>query len=437
MTSASIVKAALIALGLSAGSALADTLIHAGTIIDTAKGKLLKQQTIRVSDGRISDVSAGYSEAGSGDQVINLRQHTVMPGFMDMHTHLTHEMNPQAYSEGFRLDPADYAYRSVGYARSTLLAGFTTVRDLGDMDLVSVALRNAINQQLVVGPRIFTAGKSIATTGGHADPSNGTNQKLMGHPGPDEGVINGTAAAREAVRQRYKEGSDVIKITATGGVLSMAKNGQNPQFFEDEIDAIVATAKDYGMTVAVHAHGAEGMKRAIRAGVTSIEHGTYMDKETIKLFKKHGTWYVPTISAGKFVERKAAVEGYFPAVVVPKAAAIGPKIQGTFREAYKSGVKIAFGTDAGVFPHGENAQEFMFMVEAGMPAMEAIQSATTAAAELLDIGADAGSLAAGKWADIVAVKGDPLNDISLLQKVDFVMKNGVTYKLDGNPTQAQ
>lgn len=414
-----------------AALASADTLIHAGKLIDTEEGTVLTEQTLRIANGVVVSLESGYTPGSSEDQVFDLRAHTVMPGFMDMHTHLSDQMNPKAYSEGFQLNAADYAYRSVGFAEKTLLAGFTTVRDLGDVDRVTVSLRNAIKQGIITGPRIFTAGKSIATTGGHADPTNGHSDKLMGHPGPKEGVINGIADAREAVRQRYKEGSDLIKITATGGVLSVAKNGQNPQFFEDEVEAIVKTAKDYGMTVAVHAHGAEGMKRAIRAGVDSIEHGTYMDRETIKLFKKHGTWYVPTISAGKFVADKAAIDGYFPPVVVPKAQAIGPQIQGTFAKAYKAGVKIAFGTDAGVFPHGENAKEFAYMVEAGMPAMAAIQSATWSTAQLLGITDEAGSLSPGKWADVVAVNGDPLNDISLLQHIDFVMKNGVVYKQDG------
>ncbi|MBB3168934.1 metal-dependent hydrolase family protein [Simiduia aestuariiviva] len=412
-------------------AALADTLIHAGQLIDTLQGKVLKQQTVRIHDGEIAGITAGFEAPEAGDEVIDLSEHTVMPGLMDMHTHLDHEMNPKAYSEGFQLNAADYAYRSVGYAHKTLLAGFTTVRNLGDNFLVTVSLRNAVNQGLLPGPRVYTAGKSIATTGGHADPTNGHSQHLMGHPGPKEGVINGIADAREAVRQRYKEGSDLIKITATGGVLSMAKNGQNPQFFADEIEAIVKTAKDYGMTVAVHAHGVEGMQRAIRAGVDSIEHGTYMDKETFKLMKKHDTWFVPTISAGKFVAEKAAIDGYFPALVAPKAAAIGPLIQGTFARAYKSGVNIAFGTDAGVFPHGDNAREFEFMVEAGMPPMAAIQSATVSAAKLLGIESQTGAISAGMWADIIAVKGDPLADIRLLQQVDFVMKDGRIYKRDG------
>lgn len=426
----------LLALALIATCAgtLADTLIHAGQLIDTRNGKVLKNQTLRIHDGEIAGVTEGFEPGQAGvDEVIDLSQHTVMPGLMDMHTHLDHEMNPKAYAERFQLNAADYAYRSVGYAQKTLLAGFTTVRNLGDNYQVSISLRNAINQGLVVGPRIYTAGKSIATTGGHADPTNGHSQATMGHPGPKEGVINGVADARAAVRQRYKEGSDLIKITATGGVLSVAKSGQNPQFFADEVEAIVKTAKDYGMTVAVHAHGVEGMQRAIRAGVDSIEHGTYMDKDTMRLMKKHDTWFVPTISAGKFVQEKAAIDGYFPAIVVPKAAAIGPKIQGTFAAAYQSGVKIAFGTDAGVFPHGDNAQEFVHMVDAGMPALEAIQSATWSAAQLLGISDVAGSISAGKWADIVAVKGDPLIDISRMQAVDFVMKAGKIYKRDGQP----
>ncbi|UTA49033.1 amidohydrolase family protein [Simiduia sp. 21SJ11W-1] len=412
-------------------TATADTLIHAGQLIDTLRGKALQQHTIRINDGEITGISAGFEAPAEGDEVIDLSQHTVMPGLMDMHVHLDHEMNPKAYSERYQLNAADYAYRSVAYAEKTLLAGFTTVRNLGDNYQVTISLRNAINQGLVAGPRVYTAGKSIATTGGHADPTNGHNHATMGQPGPKEGVVNGIADARESVRQRYKDGSDLIKITATGGVLSVAKNGQNPQFFEDEIEAIVQTAKDYGMTVAVHAHGVEGMQRAIRAGVNSIEHGTYMDKETMKLMKKHDTWFVPTISAGKFVAEKAAIEGYFPPVVVPKAAAIGPLIQGTFGRAYKNGVNIAFGTDAGVFPHGENAQEFVYMVEAGMPPMEAIQSATVSAARLLGIEQQTGAISAGMWADIVAVKGDPLADISRLQQMDFVMKNGVIYKRDG------
>jgi imidazolonepropionase-like amidohydrolase len=233
------------------------------------------------------------------------------------------------------------------------------------------------------------------------------------------------------VRQRYKDGADLIKITATGGVLSLAKSGHNPQFTEEEIRAIVETAKDYGFKVAAHAHGAEGMKRAIRAGVSSIEHGTMMDDETIELFKKHGTWYVPTITAGESVADSSKKPGYYPEVVAAKARVIGAQIKQTFARAYKAGVKIAFGTDAGVFKHGQNWREFGYMIDAGMPAMEAIKAATLNAADLLGMKDQLGSIEAGKLADIVAVDGDPLKDPAVFGKVVFVMKDGVVYKGDG------
>ena len=288
-------------------------------------------------------------------------------------------------------------------------------------------MRDAINQGLVRGPRIVAAGKAIATTGGHADPRNGINRDLLhalGYPGPEDGVISGPIEARRAVRQRYKEGSDTIKITATGGVLSYAKSADNPQFQLDEIQAVVDTAHDYGYIVAAHAHGAEGIKRAVLAGVDTIEHGTYMTAEIMKLMKEHGTWYVPTITAGDYVSEKAKIEGFYPEIVRPKAAKVGPQIQGTFAKAYQAGVKIAFGTDAGVFPHGQNAREFVLMVEAGMPANEALQAATVRAAEVLRMSDDIGSLDVGKRADLVIVPGDPLQDITTMQQVGAVMKDG-------------
>ena len=278
------------------------------------------------------------------------------------------------------------------------------------------------------GPRIFTAGKSLATTGGHADPSNGHRADLMGDPHAIDGVINGTAEARKAVRQRYKEGADLIKITATGGVLSTAKSGQNPQFMDDELEAIIATAKDYGFKVAAHAHGAEGMKRAIRAGIDSVEHGTLMDDEVRKLMKQNGTYLVPTILAGEFVAEKAKIDGYFPEIVRPKALAIGPQLKANFKKAVEAGVKIAFGTDSGVSAHGDNAKEFKLMVDNGMTAMQAIVSATKNAADLLDESDNLGSLTTNKHADLIAVKGNPLEDITLLENVNFVMKGGEVYK---------
>mgnify|MGYP006159995631 FL=1 len=412
----------------ASGSAQAATLIHAGKLISAEDKKVLTERTIVIDGDKISAIEAGYRKPTDADTLIDLRQHTVMPGLMDMHTHFYTQFSPTVYSEGFTMNEADYALRGATFAEKTLLSGFTTVRELGDNHQISTALKKAIAKGYITGPRIFAAGKSIATTGGHADPTNGVAYALMADPGPKEGVINGADDARKAVRQRYKEGSDLIKITATGGVLSVAKSGSNPQFTDEELHAIVSTANDYGMKVAVHAHGKEGMERAIRAGVASIEHGTYMDKATMALMRKQGTYYVPTISAGKWAADKAAIAGFFPELVRPKAATIGSKIQQTFAEAYKAGVKIAFGTDAGVFEHGNNWREFIYMTEAGMPAIEAILSATIEGAKLLGVEQELGSIKAGKIADIIAVPGDPLTDINQMGQVSFVMKAGQIYR---------
>jgi imidazolonepropionase-like amidohydrolase len=407
----------------------ADTVIHAGSVFTGTSDTLKHQVTIVVNGNKIETIEEGFTPPSQGDTLIDLKHATVLPGLMDMHVHLSSQHGgPQTYLERFSLNEADYALRAANYAKITLDAGFTTVRNLGDSYHETVALRNAINKGYAVGPRIYTVGKSIATTGGHADPSNGMSHMIRPDVGPKQGIVNGEVEARAAVRSRYQDGADLIKITATGGVLSVAKSGQNPQFMTDELGAIVDTAKDYGMTVAVHAHGKEGMKRAVIAGVDSIEHGTYMDNEIRNLMKQHGTYYVPTILAGKFVADKAKIDGYFPALVQPKAAAIGPLIQSTFAKAHKSGVKIAFGTDSGVSAHGDNAQEFALMVEAGMSPADAILSATVNSADLLGISETLGSLEPGKLADMIAVKGNPLENIRLLESVAFVMKDGKIYK---------
>ena len=396
-------------------------------LFDSRSGKVLGAHTVVVRDGKVAEVLQGHAPVADAT-VVDLAGRTCLPGWTDLHVHLGGQSSPQSYSEGFRLDDVDFAFRSVGYAEKTLLAGFTSVRDLGGE--VAPHLRDAINQDLLRGPRIFAAGKGIASTGGHGDPTNGYNTELshlLGPPGPTEGVINSVEDARQAVRQRYKEGSDVIKITATGGVLSYAKSGDAPQFTVDEVKAIVDTANDYGYKVAAHAHGTEGIKRAVLGGVTSIEHGTYLTDEVMSLMKQKGTWYVPTIYAGRFVADKAKIDGYFPEIVRPKAQRIGAQIQQTAGKAYKAGVKIGFGTDMGVGPHGDNAREFLYMVEAGIPAAYALQAATVRAAEVLGVD-DQGVIEAGKRADIIAVPGDPVADIQNVMKVEFVMKDGAIYK---------
>jgi imidazolonepropionase-like amidohydrolase len=411
----------------------ARTIVHAGRLIDGVSAAPRERVSIIVDQGRIADVVPGFATANAGDEIIDLSNQTVLPGLMDMHTHLGYQLTRTSYMDEFVMNPTDVAIRATHYAYLTLMAGFTTVRDLGDDGMTTVSLRKAIVGGFAVGPRIFTAGKAIATTGGHADPTSGWCQPLEGDPGPREGVVSGADDARKAVRQRYKDGADLIKITATGGVLSMATSGDNAQFSDDELAAIIATAKDYGFTVAAHAHGAEGMLRAVNAGVTSIEHGTYMNDEIMRAMKKRGTYYVPTILAGVTVAELAQKDDYLPEVVRPKAAKIGPQIKGTFTRAYKSGVKIAFGTDTGVSPHGENAREFELMVECGMPPMTAIQAATMEAAKLLRIDDRLGSVEKGKIADLVAVKDDPLANIGALKSIQFVMKDGVVYKKDGAP----
>ena len=415
----------------SAAAAAAPTVLECKRLVDVEAGAVHENRQVLVDGGRIVAVGRSVDAPADAERIA---LDTCLPGLMDMHVHLDGQMSRDGYLKEFRNNEADAALTAAHYADKTLMAGFTTVRNPGDSFNSTVALRNAIAEGRATGPRIFTAAKSIATTGGHADPTAGYRRDLAGDPGPLEGVINGVEDARKAVRQRNKDGADVIKITATGGVLSLAKNSQNPQFTTEELEAIVETASDYGMHVAAHTHGAEGMKRAVLAGVHSIEHGTFMTDEIIGLMKERGTYYVPTISAGRFVADKAQEDGYFPDVVRPKAASVGPQIQDTFARAYRAGVTIAFGTDAGVSPHGDNALEFAWMVEAGMPPMEAIRSATLTTAEMLGMQDELGSIAEGKIADIIAVAGDPVDDVSALQNVAFVMKDGRVVK-HGTPVR--
>jgi imidazolonepropionase-like amidohydrolase len=395
------------------------------------KGRTLGETTIIVESGRIRDVLPGF-QTPAGATAIELPAQTCLPGLIDTHTHLTFEFNRTRYIDTFHWNVADYAVRSTVFAHRTLLAGFTTVRNLGDTANESVALRNAINAGIVPGPRIFTAGQPIGSTGGHADPTDGYRDDLAGDPGPARGIINNVEDAAKAVRQHYKAGVDVIKIMPSGGVLDESASGDNSQLTLEEIRAVVTTAHDYGFSVAAHAHGAEAIRRAVVGGVDSIEHGTYLDDADMKLMVERGTWYVPTIIAGDYVAHQAKIPGFYPAQVAAKALAIGPLIQATAGRAYKAHVKIAFGTDAGVYPHGENAHEFELMVDAGIPPLYAIQAATVSASQLLKHEQDLGSIAPGKFADVVAVPGNPLEDISIMRKVSFVMKQGVVYKLDSH-----
>ena len=422
------IRLAVLAAFLSAGAASAATLIHAGRLVDGVSTTPRERVTIVVEGDRIAAIEDGFRAAGTGDEVVDLAQATVLPGFMDMHVHLTSEQGRTSELDSIKKSEADRAYDSTVFAERTLLAGFTTVRNLGDHWNISIALRRAIEAGKVKGPRVYTAGRSIGTRGGHADATNAFGPYLSsGDPRLDT-VCNGPDSCRDAVRQRYQDGADSIKITATGGVLSIAKSGSAPQFTDEELAAVISTAHDYGMKVAAHAHGSEGIKRAVRNGIDSIEHGTFIDDEAIRLMKEKGTHYVPTISAGRFVYQQAQDPTYFPAIVRPKALAVGPQIQETFGKAWRAGVTIMFGTDTGVSAHGDNAKEFGYMVESGMPVMEAIRSATIVPAKYLGIDDRLGSLEAGKVADIVAVPGDPLTDVHVLERVSFVMKDGVIYK---------
>ncbi len=404
-----------------------DSYLQCGRIFDAKTGKVLSEKTLVVSGNKIKSVENGYVNGTDRDQVIDLKDKVVLPGLIDMHVHIESEFNPQTYIKRFTNNDIDVALESTVYAKRTLMAGFTTVRDLGGSG-VNIALRKAINRGTVIGPRIYTAGKALATTGGHADPTNGMKSDLMGDPGPKEGVVNSVEDAKKAVRQRYKNGADVIKITATGGVLSVAKSGHNPQFTLEEIQAITSTAKNYGFTVAAHAHGDEGMRLAVLGGVNTIEHGSFMSEETMELMKQNKCYLIPTISAGKQVAEKAKQPGFFPDVVARKALEIGPIHQETMAKAYKKGVPMGFGTDAGVFPHGKNAIEFGYLLEAGIPVAESLKAATITNAKLLGMSDSLGELKAGFLADIVAVNEDPIKNVKTLEAVVFVMKDGVIYK---------
>lgn len=421
------------------------TVLHCDRVIAVpgAAGGVRGAATIVIDGERVREMLDGFvdparaaqqgpqgdaaAKADDGAVVFyDLRGLTVLPGLIDCHTHITGQYSQDVRLRAVTESDADAALAGVVYAGRTVRAGFTTIRNVGSSGRAAFALRDAIARGEIAGPRILEAGESITPTGGHSDGALGYREDLFDIPSAYNGVADGVDTCRQAVRAQVKRGADLIKLTATGGVLSNTSQGLEQQFFDDELRAIVETAHQLGRKVAAHAHGAGGIKAALRAGVDSIEHGTYMDDEAIALFKANGAYYVPTVHAGKFVGRQAEEAGYFPDAVVPKARAVGPQIQATLGTAYRAGVKIAFGTDVGVGRHGTNAEEFIYMHEAGMPMSACLASATVIAAELCGISDEVGTIERGKAADIIAVEGDPLAGSEALQaeRVRFVMARG-------------
>lgn len=414
-------------LGLGQGSSVkVETVIQAGRLIDGVGTAPRERASILVTGDRIVAVQDGW-QTPPGAKVIDLRSSTVLPGLIDCHTHITGEGTGNAIVKAATETPLDDAVRSTVYAKRTLEAGFTTIRNVGAEGGADVALKRAIEAGIVEGPRMWTARTVISITGGHGD-QGGLRPDLWVAPTWMDGIVDSAEEARKAVRYQHKYGADLIKITATGGVLSIGDSGDAQQFTDEEMRAIVEAAHLLGLKVAAHAHGKAGIHAAIRAGVDSIEHGTYADAETFKLFKERGTYLVPTIIAGKTVAEMATIPGHFHPTVQAKAAKIGPLIQDMFKQAYAAGVKIAFGTDSGVSNHGENAREFGYMVEAGMPAAEAILAATRNAADLIGAVDRIGSLQPGRFADVIAVAGNPLTEVAELRRVTFVMKGGKVVK---------
>lgn len=401
--------------------------LHCGRILPI-EGVALEKATIVVEGNRIARIAPGYLTPPTGAEAVDLTDKTVLPGLIDCHVHIEWEQSRSSYNERYVLNAPDIAYRAAVYARRTLEIGFTTIRDLGGTG-VNIALRNAINNGWAVGPRIVTAGRPLSITGGHGDATTGARWDLFDPPGPEMGISDGPDECRAAVREQIKLGADCIKVCATGGVLSLARDGRLPHYAQDELNVIVQTAADLGVVVAAHAHGDEGMRRAVEAGVVSIEHGTFMSESTMEAMVRKGTYLIPTLTAGQAVSDSALyAKGFFPEVVRKKAIEICPQLKATAGKAYQKGVKIAFGTDSGVSPHGKNNLEFALMAEAGMKNMDILRSATIEAATLLRMNDRIGSLEAGKLADIVAVEGNPIEDIRAMTRVVFVMKDGKVFK---------
>ncbi|MBP6011137.1 MAG: amidohydrolase family protein [Alphaproteobacteria bacterium] len=416
--------AVLAVLGAAVAQA-GDKLIYAGTLFAVPGQEPLKEQTVFVRDGKILKVEAGFIRASAGEQVIDLRNHFVMPGLIDCHVHILSELSAKSRLETVESEETYVALRGAAYALRTLRAGFTTVRDLGERSPAIFALKKTINEGLIAGPRLVVAGSTLSPTGGHAQ-TYGYREEIN-LLFASTGACDGVDECRKAVRTQVARGADVIKLVATGGVLSNISAGVDQQFTDEELAVIVKTAHGLGKRVAAHAHGAGGMAAALRAGVDSIEHGSYVDDTAISLFRKTGAYLVPTVIAGVTVAEHAKQQGFLTPAQREKALKVGPLMQAALGRAYKGGVKIAFGTDMGVGVHGQNAKEFALMTGAGMPPMEALKAATVNAADLLQLSNVIGTIEPNKMADIVAVAKDPLSDIKALERMSFVMRGGQVY----------
>ncbi|MBA4802666.1 MULTISPECIES: metal-dependent hydrolase family protein [Euryhalocaulis] len=415
---------------VSAGAALAqsaDTVIHAGTLMTRADEAPRSEVSILVRDGKIAEIRDGFVEA-DGAEIVDLSDRFVMPGLIDSHVHITSELGPTGRIDAVTLSDADWALRGAMHAQRTLEAGFTTVQDVGGRGVDAIfALRDSIARDELPGPRIRAAGQSLSVAGGHGDGRNGYNEVIAAalH---DPSICNGADDCRRATREMIMRGADLIKITSTGGVLSNTAAGVNQQFFDDELDAIVDTANSMGRYVTAHAHGKDGIDAALEAGVASIEHGTYLDDESIRLFRENNAYLVPTVLAGATVAEYAEQVDWMTPPQVAKSKQVGPQMLDMLRRAHEGGVKIAFGTDTGVSKHGDNARELGLMVQAGMTPQETLVAATLNAADHLEMADEIGSLEPGKYADLIAVDGDPLSDVTILENVAFVMKGGEVYK---------